>query len=423
MNSRLILPIVAIVATAALSFGLNALAGGTFAQPTGAPTSNNAYAPLDTSSNANTKGGSLTVAGGVAVGSGATLYSGLLSTSNGAVLNTAGATNGLIVQNGNVGIDTASPTKALTINGALNVTNQNGATGNLGSHGLDPDNGYPIKWSGGVHTWDVYAEGSIGAGLSGAPVPAAYMNGAGTISGSTFCLGGNCITSWPGSPGTPAQTGLIAANEPYNVGVTVPANTCAGAIQVDMSMIAQWNSNDYPNNGDYQQTFQLNDTTSGTTVGTLQYLVNVFNANGDHASTDKYKLPIRTTAYITDVTNAHSFSGSVSGYANITVNSATYTLSCVNNLTSSAIVNPVVSLTHNPANACRGDTTTVSWTSSGASSCTGSWSSGSVGTNGSFDHNNFQTTIYTLTCTSPSGGSSSVSDTVPAGRTTGACLY
>ncbi len=39
--------------------------------------------------------------------------------------------------------------------------------GNLSTHGFDPDHGYPRGWSGGIHTWDVYAEGSIGVGRGG----------------------------------------------------------------------------------------------------------------------------------------------------------------------------------------------------------------------------------------------------------------
>jgi hypothetical protein len=42
-----------------------------------------------------------------------------------------------------------------TTNGSISVK------GNLGTAGHDPDSGYPMGWAGGVHTWDVYAEGSI----------------------------------------------------------------------------------------------------------------------------------------------------------------------------------------------------------------------------------------------------------------------
>jgi hypothetical protein len=39
--------------------------------------------------------------------------------------------------------------------------------GLLGTRGLDPDSGYPAGIAGGVHTWDVYAEGLVGVGQNG----------------------------------------------------------------------------------------------------------------------------------------------------------------------------------------------------------------------------------------------------------------
>jgi hypothetical protein len=57
--------------------------------------------------------------------------------------------------NGNLGIGTLTPTKKLSVAGAANFS------GNIGTAGFDADSGYPSGWGGGVHTWDVYAEGSI----------------------------------------------------------------------------------------------------------------------------------------------------------------------------------------------------------------------------------------------------------------------
>lgn len=187
MNRTLILTLYAIVATASVSFAAQAFATGTYSEPTAAPPGNNAYAPLDTSSNANVKDGGLWIAHGT------------------------GLSNGLIVENGNVGIDTTNPTVALTVNGSINET------GKFGSAGKDPDSGYPSGWGGGVHTWDVYAEGSVGTGSNG--TLAAYMNSSGTISGnqvsgSKFCLGGSCITSWPTSSTPPATTSCHYASDP-----------------------------------------------------------------------------------------------------------------------------------------------------------------------------------------------------------------
>jgi len=40
-------------------------------------------------------------------------------------------------------------------------------SGRIGTQGYDADSGYPWGWGGGVHTWDVYAEGSIATGQGG----------------------------------------------------------------------------------------------------------------------------------------------------------------------------------------------------------------------------------------------------------------
>jgi len=62
--------------------------------------------------------------------------------------------------------------------------------GNVGSAGKDPDSGYPTGWTGGLHTRDVYAEGSIGVGPSGGPARA-YMDSAGTIYAQSAAISGN----------------------------------------------------------------------------------------------------------------------------------------------------------------------------------------------------------------------------------------
>ena len=74
---------------------------------------------------------------------------------------------------GNVGIGTVNPDKKLdSQGGSLKVSDR------IGTSGYDPDSGYPSGWSGGVHTWDVYAEGSIRAN-------------------SRLCIGDDCRTEWP----------------------------------------------------------------------------------------------------------------------------------------------------------------------------------------------------------------------------------
>ena len=109
MNLRRFLSQIAL-ATGVLLFsaGLQTLAA--FTAPSTAPPGADAYAPLHTGPDAQSKVGGL-------------------------LLNTGGAINGLIVQNGNVGIGTASPTAKLDIAGDIKIGNSNTActTANVGS--------------------------------------------------------------------------------------------------------------------------------------------------------------------------------------------------------------------------------------------------------------------------------------------------
>jgi hypothetical protein len=56
---------------------------------------------------------------------------------------------------GSLGLGTTSLGKRLEVNGSARIT------GRLGTNNLDPDSGYPGGWGGGIHTWDLVADGSI----------------------------------------------------------------------------------------------------------------------------------------------------------------------------------------------------------------------------------------------------------------------
>ena len=48
---------------------------------------------------------------------------------------------------------------------------------NLGTHGFQPSVGLPSGWGGGIHTWDIYAEGTIATGTNGVMNAFADSNG------------------------------------------------------------------------------------------------------------------------------------------------------------------------------------------------------------------------------------------------------
>lgn len=94
MNHRRILSQIAlIIGTLLFSLGVQTYAQ-TWTAPASAPPNSNAYAPLTTGPSVDIKRGGL-------------------------LINTGNALNGLIVQNGNVGIGTVSPSQKLTVNGII----------------------------------------------------------------------------------------------------------------------------------------------------------------------------------------------------------------------------------------------------------------------------------------------------------------
>jgi hypothetical protein len=67
--------------------------------------------------------------------------------------------------------------------GNLAVEGDTTIRGNIGTHGASPQDGLPPNWGGGVHTWDVFAEGQIGCGNPNED-PKAWMTNTGEIHGT-----------------------------------------------------------------------------------------------------------------------------------------------------------------------------------------------------------------------------------------------
>jgi len=127
---------------------------------------------------------------------------------------------GNLYVNGKVGIGTSSPTDKLTISGgSVKVS------GRLGTYGFDPDSGYPSGWGGGIHTWDVYAEGTVGVGSGGSLT--AYMTRDGTIKAGRLCLSDGCKSKWSEVGGGSLSCSTYTCSAPADGTCTVycPAGT------------------------------------------------------------------------------------------------------------------------------------------------------------------------------------------------------
>lgn len=68
----------------------------------------------------------------------------------------------------------------------------------IGTMNYAPDGGYPTNWGGGVHTWDVYAEGTIAAGRNGNI--ASSMNTSGQGYFDRWVQIGRAAGAYPGNP-------------------------------------------------------------------------------------------------------------------------------------------------------------------------------------------------------------------------------
>jgi hypothetical protein len=106
---------------------------------------------------------------------------------------------------GNTGIGTVTPRARLDVAGSAWFSNR------IGAFNFDPDNGYPFGWAGGIHTWDLYAEGTIGAGAGGVLAASVDRNGVAAFSGN-LTVGPNRTPVTSINPdGTASFGGLVFA--------------------------------------------------------------------------------------------------------------------------------------------------------------------------------------------------------------------
>jgi hypothetical protein len=99
------------------------------------------------------------------------------------------AESGRAVVGGANGVSLQNNTVTVAANGTAKFVE------NIGTRGADPYAGLPSGWGGGVHTWDVYAQGTIGVGPSGGPAKVRLANN-GTTYADQYCFnsGGVCLT-------------------------------------------------------------------------------------------------------------------------------------------------------------------------------------------------------------------------------------
>lgn len=97
-------------------------------------------------------------------------------------------------QNGNLQVP-----GALMVGGNAQVGGNLQTAGRIGTNGLSATSGYPPGWTGGVHTFDVYAEGTVAVGQGGNT--SAYMTSSGRVRAGEFVeVGGVANEGWGCSP-------------------------------------------------------------------------------------------------------------------------------------------------------------------------------------------------------------------------------
>lgn len=78
--------------------------------------------------------------------------------------------------------------QAGTAPSSINEVGSISASGHIGAAGEPANSGYPASWGGGVHTWDLYANGTVGAGTNGSVNSYFNSQGNGAVS-NTFSVG------------------------------------------------------------------------------------------------------------------------------------------------------------------------------------------------------------------------------------------
>ncbi len=96
---------------------------------------------------------------------------------------------------------TTGDTRLARDGGQVDIGTTLKVNGNIGTNGLLPGSGLPGGWGGGVHTWDVYAEGTVGVGSGGNVQASMDRNGNGNFNGRVIVSGGVKVGQSDCTPG------------------------------------------------------------------------------------------------------------------------------------------------------------------------------------------------------------------------------
>src|SRR3989338_3140959 len=294
------------------------------------------------------------------------------------------------------------------------------STSNLG------EGRYEIVFSGRETTNPPSPEGGISTGAD------TYFANAGGSSSSTFTItapqaGTVCVIS-KDQNGNPFNTSWWTTTAPANGGFSSgPApsacytNKPTGAYSIDATNFSNYTKSISPGSANLSNGNTITFNIIYTPAPTATISANPNPIDYNTASTVTWSSTNTTSCTI----NGASYPTSGSDTTGPLVNNATYTLTCqgldgsaVNASVLVTVRAPTVSISTNPTSVAYGGSSTISWTSTNAGSCTksGDWSGSTTpnvsGSQSTGALNQVKTYTYTLTCSGANGTSDAKSATV-----------
>jgi hypothetical protein len=203
---------------------------------------------------------------------GSSSYPGVLQVVGGALLNSAGALNGLIVEKGNVGIGITTPTQKLDVSGQVRATDVCTTAGTC----LSTTGGGSSKWTDSGNNIYNKNTGNVGIGIT---TPTQKLDVSGQVKATEVCIPGKCLSSCLTSAPCSYWTGSgsnIYNNNSGNVGIGTndPATyklNVNGALRVNENISVGGNIN---LSGSTRRITNLEDPILSTDAVTKSYVDN-----------------------------------------------------------------------------------------------------------------------------------------------------